>query len=61
MGKNPLKYASPELGRRIVEQMGDAIGRSAARLLAEVAQRCPSIRSGHAIRPSHTNSAGIAS
>jgi creatinine amidohydrolase len=32
-GKNPLKYASPELGQRIIERMGDLIGERAVGLL----------------------------
>lgn len=35
-GKNPLRYASAELGRRIVERMADLIGARAAGLLAEL-------------------------
>jgi creatinine amidohydrolase len=34
-GANPLKYASAELGRRIIETMGDRIGRKARDMLAE--------------------------
>jgi creatinine amidohydrolase len=34
-GKNPLKYASPELGRKIIERMGDLIGRRAIERLEE--------------------------
>lgn len=32
-GKNPLKYASPKLGRRIIERMGDLIGTKARKAL----------------------------
>lgn len=32
-GKNPLKYASAEMGRKIVERMGDLIGAKASSLL----------------------------
>jgi len=32
-GRNPLKYASPQLGRKIVERMGDLIGQKARELL----------------------------
>jgi creatinine amidohydrolase/Fe(II)-dependent formamide hydrolase-like protein len=32
-GKNPLKYASAEMGRRIVERMGDLIGAKAVQML----------------------------
>jgi creatinine amidohydrolase len=32
-GKNPLKYASPELGTQIIEKMGDRIGAKARGLL----------------------------
>ena len=32
-GKNPLKYASAEMGQRIIERMGDLIGAKAAALL----------------------------
>jgi creatinine amidohydrolase len=33
-GPNPLKYASPELGRKIVQTMGDLIGKKARATLA---------------------------
>ena len=38
-GKNPLKYASVELGRRIIERMGDLIGARASRMWAELRQQ----------------------
>jgi creatinine amidohydrolase len=36
-GKNPLKYASAELGGKIIERMGELIGRKARQMLEEVA------------------------
>ncbi len=36
-GKNPLKYASAELGRKIIERMGELIGRNARQMLDELA------------------------
>jgi creatinine amidohydrolase/Fe(II)-dependent formamide hydrolase-like protein len=36
MGKNPLKYASGEMGKRIIERMGDLIGQRAIRALDEL-------------------------
>ncbi len=36
-GKNPVKYASAELGRKIVEKMGQLIGAKAREALSEVA------------------------
>ena len=38
-GKNPLKYASAEMGRMIVTRMGDLIGAKAKALLAETEGR----------------------
>jgi len=35
-GKNPLKYAAVEMGKRIVERMGDSIGSRAAAMLADL-------------------------
>jgi len=35
-GKNPLKYASAEMGRKIVERMGDLIGAKAKAMLASI-------------------------
>jgi hypothetical protein len=32
-GKNPLKYASAELGKKIIERMGDLIGAKAKAML----------------------------
>jgi len=37
-GKSPLKYASAELGRQIVERMGDLIGKQAIQRLATLEQ-----------------------
>ena len=34
-GLNPLKYASAEMGQKIVERMGDQIGRKAREMLAQ--------------------------
>lgn len=36
-GRNPVKYASAELGRKIVQRMGDLIGQKARAMLAEAA------------------------
>ena len=36
-GKNPLKYASAEMGRKIIEKMGDLIGAKAQAMLRELA------------------------
>lgn len=36
-GKNPLKYASAEVGRKIIEKMGDLIGTKAQAMLRELA------------------------
>jgi len=38
-GKNPLRYASPQLGRRITERMGDLIGAKAQKTLRSVNRR----------------------
>ena len=37
-GKNPLKYASAEMGQRIIERMGDLIGARASAMLADLRQ-----------------------
>jgi len=38
-GKNPLKYASAEMGRKIIEKMGELIGSNAQAMLEEIRQR----------------------
>jgi hypothetical protein len=35
-GKNPLKYASAEMGRRIIERMGELIGAKASVIWANL-------------------------